>query len=186
MTVYSIDIGYYLLIPTVWKAQIGRLNANAYIFAWVLISDPIIVLFFFAFCEYCSTCTWIWKLLQMPIANCDWGHIYNGNGTFCILFSLKKSEDSKIKSLMDIIQHEYIMKRVVGLYQASMFPYSWKIWFVGMGTSVGPQCFIYRDNCMLWHILPLSKKKQTKNCRSCDLYVTLSDISECPTIMFVI
>ncbi len=38
-----------------------------------------------------------------------------------------------------------------GLYQTSMFPHIWRIWFVGRGISVTPQCFIY--NGMLWHIL---------------------------------
>ncbi len=34
----------------------------------------------------------------------------------------------------------------------------WRIWFVGRGISVTPQCLI--SNGMLWHILPVSK-----NCR---------------------
>ncbi len=43
-----------------------------------------------------------------------------------------------------------------------MFPYIRRVWFVGQGISVTPQCFIY--NGMLWHTLPLSKNSISINC----------------------
>lgn len=57
------------------------------------------------------------------------------------------------------------------LHKTSVFPYVWRILFVGRGFSVAAHCFIYNDN-MLWHILSLSK-----NCSSSDLAILLGRIT---------
>ena len=45
---------------------------------------------------------------------------------------------------------------LLGSVPTNMFPYIWKIWFVGRGISVTMQCF------MLWHISLLKNKETHK------------------------